>query len=58
VADAGAATCDSSALPAEIAPACPTLIPGFGLAPVVRCWGTNATGSGVLQVDKALAKTM
>ncbi len=46
------------ALPAAIAPSCPTIIPGFGLAPIARCWGTNATGAGVLQVDKALGKTM
>jgi subtilisin len=44
-------------LPAAIAPACPSVRPWFDYAPVRVCWGTNATGAGVVQVDKALAKT-
>ena len=44
-------------LPPAIAPDCPIISPGPGFAPVVRCWGKDATGSGVLQVNKALAAT-
>lgn len=44
-------------LPPAIAPNCPIISPGVGFAPIARCWGTDATGSGVLQVDKALAAT-
>ena len=42
-------------LPPAIAPACPAILTGFSPTPVRVCWGTDATGSGVLQVDKALA---
>jgi subtilisin len=44
-------------LPPAVAPACPTILPGFGFAPVVRCWNADATGAGVLQVNKALDYT-
>jgi subtilisin family serine protease len=44
-------------LPPAIAPDCPIISPGVGFAPIARCWGKDATGAGVLQVDRALAAT-
>jgi subtilisin family serine protease len=37
---------------AAVAPNCPAISFGGPAAPI--CWGTNATGHGILQVDKAL----
>jgi subtilisin family serine protease len=47
---------EKSALPMTdaVAPNCPMVSFGGPAAPI--CWGKNATGHGILQVDKALAK--
>jgi subtilisin family serine protease len=41
-------------LPEAISPKCPVISQGAGFPTIQRCWGKDATGSGVLQVDKAL----